>query len=116
MTKNNLSIYILAFNKKRQEYEILSTSEHTFLPPSQEIILNKDIQKNLYSLISKYIDIENDIFGYTFLDINILEHIDIIYYITIPYEYPKKNCYFVPITNTNNEFHIKNIQKILNRI
>jgi hypothetical protein len=116
MTKTNLSIYIIAFNKKRQDYEILSTNEQVFSPPSQEIILNKDIQKNLFDLISKYIDLENDIFGYTFLDINILENIDIIYYVMIPYEYPKKNCYFIPIINTDNEFYIKNIQKIINRI
>ena len=97
-------------------YEILSTHPQEFHPPSQEIIANIDIQKNLYDLVSKYINVEKDIFGYTFLDINIDNEINIIYFITIPYDFPKKDLHFVSINNTSNEFYIKNIQKIINRI
>jgi hypothetical protein len=116
MISTKISIYILSFNKKLLAYEILSTDQTILIPPSQEIIPNKNIDKNLFDLVSKYIEVENDVFGYSFLDIDISENLNIIYFVTIPYNFPKKNCYFIPVNNTSNEFYIKNIQKILNRI
>jgi hypothetical protein len=112
--ETKLTLYIVARNKSNKNYEILSITKDSIECPISNIVPNSRIHDQLYDLLKKYIDIDNNIINYIFLDIKVTTELNIVYFCCVPIELPIQNSYFLPL-DSNNE-HIINLQKIISII
>lgn len=105
----NLTLYIVALNKKTAKYEILSIDNNNLLCPSSQLKPNVDLKQQLHDLCKKYVAINPSILEYLFLDIHIADSLNVIYFCCIPSELAKTNTYFfIPDNN-----HAILLQKII---
>jgi hypothetical protein len=109
--ETKLTLYIVARNKSTFDYDILSTQKDDIICPSSLIIPNTNISTQLYNLLKQYVDINDDIVNYIFLDIKINTIINIVYFCCVPIDLPIKNAQFLPINQ--NKVHVTNLQKII---
>lgn len=110
---SNIILYIITRNKKTGGYEILSRDSLLLEPLISEIVPNKSIYDQCQELYNKYVpSYSNDYNIFTFLEIDITDSLDIIYFCFAPFEIKTADSYFLPITQ--NEILQKHIRKILN--
>lgn len=108
---NRLLLYVITRNKSNMNYEILSTDSESINPLTTELMPNYHIQNQCQLLFDKYIKgYENNVF--TFLDIDITDTLDIVYFCFVPFGIKPEISYFLPIKQ--NEIFIKHIRQILN--
>ena len=111
MMETKLILYIVARNKSTFKYDILSTEKDNIVCPSCEIVPNVSIRAQLYNLLKQYIDIDEDIVNYIFLDIEINANVNITYFCCIPIDLEIRNAQFLEINQ--NKIHVTNLQKII---
>lgn len=112
MLKTNIVLYILSRNKNNLEYYILSTSKDSVIHPKSEIIANHTLKDNCYDLYKKYINLDKNLLDFRILDIKIIDEIDIICFCLIPFNFPIKDSYLIPIKQ--DEISSSYLQKIIN--
>lgn len=111
MMETKLTLYIVARNKLNKNYDILSTDKNSIKCPVSDLVANIGIQDQLYDLLKKYLDIENGIVNYIFLDVKITTELNIIYFCCVPIDLPTKDSNFLSLDSNND--HIINLQKII---
>lgn len=91
----SITICIVSLNKKTGKYEMLSTEKESVVCPSEKAKPNISIKNQIQDIAQKYVDIDAGILDYIFLDINVTEKIDILYFCCVPAEITKTNTYFL---------------------
>lgn len=110
---SKILLYIITRNKQTMDYEVLSIDPESIKPPTLDVVANIDIQDQYQTLYNQYIINYSNINNiFTFLNIDVTETIDIIYFCFVPFGTKHQNSYFIPIKQ--NEIFTKHIRQIIN--
>lgn len=112
MTNPKVNLYIIMFNKSSLGFDVVSTEESQLSVPSFDITEETIITDSLKKLFEEHIDLSSQFTQFILSDVYIVEKVlQIDYYCLIPYTAKTKIQH--AITEENQKYYPKNLQKIL---
>jgi hypothetical protein len=112
MIKCKINLYVVVFNKKTLNYDIVSLKESTICPMSDTLEANKDVNTLLKEIFEKHIELQSSFVSFVLSDVTNSDELNINYYCLVPYDTIINNSYLVPINI--NEIHSPYLRKIFN--
>ena len=110
---SRILLYIVTRNKQTLNYEILSTDSESIKPLIIDVVPNIDIQDQCQVLYTQYILLHSEYRNiFTFLETDIADTVDLVYFCFVPFGLKVQNSYFLPVKQ--NEIFNRHIRQILN--